>query len=321
MKDFTAGPPSGSGEGSTGLGGGGAPPTVLLAAMGAAVVIAATLVGFLVGSGGDSGSSGLGDLGAAVTSTTGEDRVLLTIEVAGGGSGRVHIEPLGISCTETCEHGFATGSRATLSADADTGSNFDGWSEACSGEGSCSIVMDRGRSVTAAFESKSAAVSQCEDGRDNDGDGFVDEADPGCDADDSEAPDNKPAPAPASGDCSDGRDNDSDGLVDAAQDPGCESGGSEADGATPQAAMPPATTTQPAAPPPPPPSECSDGRDNDGDGLIDRAQDPGCAAGGTEGGTQATSECRDGRDNDGDGRVDRPADPGCDADGTEAGGR
>jgi hypothetical protein len=316
MNDFIAGPPSGSREGGSGIGGGGTPPTVLIAAMGAAFVIAATLVGFILGSGGgDSNPAGLGgEPGAAATTTGGNDRVRLTIEVDGGGSGRVLIDPRGITCTETCDHDFSTGSRVTLSPDADTGSTFEGWSDSCSGSGRCSIVMDHERSVTVTFESSPTATSQCEDGRDNDRDGLVDEADPGCSADDTEAPNNRPAPA---SECSDGRDNDGDGLIDRAQDPGCASGGTEADSATPSR-----TATQPAAPPPPPPaSECSDGRDNDGDGLIDRAQDPGCATGTTEGAAQGTSECRDGRDNDGDGLVDRPADPGCDADGTEAGGR
>src|SRR5436189_212251 len=77
---------------------------------------------------------------------------------------------------------------------------------------------------TVTFEG-SPAAAQCSDGRDNDGDGLVDEADPGCDADDTEAPNDRPARA---SDCHDGRDNDGDGLVDAAQDPGCASGGSEA---------------------------------------------------------------------------------------------
>jgi hypothetical protein len=314
MNDFVAGPSSGAREGGTGLGGGGAPPTVLLAAMGAALVIAATLVGFILGSGGgDSKSAGLGEQSGPAAATTGADgRVRLTIEVDGGGSGRVLVDPRGITCTETCEHDFVSGSRVSLSPDADNGSSFEGWSDACTGSGRCSIVMDRARSVTVTFESSpTTASSQCQDGRDNDRDGFVDEADPGCDADDTEAPNDRPAPA---SECSDGRDNDGDGLIDSAQDPGCDSGGTEAD------AAPSRTATQPA-PPPPPTSECSDGRDNDGDGLIDRAQDPSCATGTTEGATQGPSECRDGRDNDGDGLVDRPADPGCDADGTEAGGR
>ena len=56
---------------------------------------------------------------------------------------------------------------------------------------------------------------------------------------------------------------------------------------------------------------CVDGIDNDGDGLIDSA-DPGC--------TGATDDdeynagppaCSDMRDNDGDGKTDYPFDPGC----------
>jgi List-Bact-rpt repeat protein len=312
MNDFIAGPASGARQGGGGLGGGGAPPTVLIAALGAAVLIAATLVGLLLGSGGgDPGTAGLGLDNPGPAATTGEDdkRVLLTVQLDGGGSGRVLIEPRGSTCTDTCEHAFAIGTRVTLSPDADTGSGFEGWSDSCKGTGRCSIVMDRPREVTVTFES-TPAPAQCADGRDNDHDGLVDEADPGCDADDTEAPSNRPAQA---SDCHDGRDNDGDGLVDAAQDPDCANGGSEAGSAGPSKAA----TTAPR--PPPPPSECSDGRDNDGDGLVDRA-DPGCAAGGTEGGAPATSECRDGRDNDGDGLIDRPADPGCDADGTEAGG-
>ncbi len=63
------------------------------------------------------------------------------------------------------------------------------------------------------------------------------------------------------------------------------------------------------------PPQCSDGRDNDGDGRVD-AQDPGCLSG--PGGAYDPNDndetnppqCSDGRDNDGDGRVDAQ-DPGC----------
>lgn len=64
--------------------------------------------------------------------------------------------------------------------------------------------------------------------------------------------------------------------------------------------------------------QCSDARDNDGDGLID-ARDPGCLSG--PGGTfnpadndetnAAAPQCSDGVDNDGDGRTDFPSDRGC----------
>lgn len=63
------------------------------------------------------------------------------------------------------------------------------------------------------------------------------------------------------------------------------------------------------------PPQCSDGRDNDGDGRVD-AQDPGCLSG--PGGAYDPNDndetnppqCSDARDNDGDGRVDAQ-DPGC----------
>jgi hypothetical protein len=281
MNDFIAGPASGASQGGAGFGGGGTPPTVLIAALGAAMLIAATLVGLLLSSGGgDPGASGgLGNdaSGPAATAAGDAKRVLLTVQFDGGGSGRVVIDPRGITCADTCKRPFVLGERVTLSPDPDTGSHFDGWSEACTGKGHCSLVMDRPREITVTFEGTPAAA-QCSDGRDNDGDGLIDEADPGCTADNTEAPDN--SPAASASDCYDGRDNDGDGLIDAAQDPGCANGGSEAGSGAPSK-----TTTAP--PPPPagsPQSQCSDGRDNDGDGLIDRPADPGCDANGTEAG-------------------------------------
>lgn len=53
---------------------------------------------------------------------------------------------------------------------------------------------------------------------------------------------------------------------------------------------------------------CSDGADNDGDGLIDYPADPGCAKAGSD---VENPECDDELDNDGDGAVDSPDDPGC----------
>lgn len=46
---------------------------------------------------------------------------------------------------------------------------------------------------------------------------------------------------------------------------------------------------------------CADGVDNDGDGLTDVAEDPGCAE---AGGDSENPECDDGLDNDGDGQID-----------------
>jgi hypothetical protein len=102
-----------------------------------------------------------------------------------------------------------------------------------------------------------APPAQCSDGQDNDADGVIDLADPGC-ADPSDTDETDPPP-PVSPACSDGQDNDADGVIDLA-DPGC---------ADP-------SDTDETDPPPPVSPACSDGQDNDADGVIDLA-DPGCA--------------------------------------------
>lgn len=59
---------------------------------------------------------------------------------------------------------------------------------------------------------------------------------------------------------------------------------------------------------------CSNGEDDDGDGLIDYPSDPGCisAVDNSEDNPAPTTYiCSDGIDNDGDGLTDYPADPGC----------
>ncbi len=76
-----------------------------------------------------------------------------------------------------------------------------------------------------------------------------------------------------------------------------------------------------SSPPPPPPGaqpQCSDGKDNDGDGKVDFPADPGCANAQDNDETDplppppgVKPQCSDGKDNDGDGKVDFPADPGC----------
>jgi hypothetical protein len=59
--------------------------------------------------------------------------------------------------------------------------------------------------------------------------------------------------------------------------------------------------------------QCGDGIDNDGDGLIDLGQDPGCTSPSDNSELNNLAQCSDGVDNDGDGLVDFPNDPGCDS--------
>jgi len=145
-------------------------------------------------------------------------------------------------------------------------------------------------------------LRECENGRDDDGDGWIDyPEDPGCESTNEEDEFNYPTGL----ECSDNKDNDGDGLIDG-NDPECKSPKDEYEM-----------------------FECSDGKDNEspfglepgaprGDGLID-AEDPGCwklidipesydpklddeAA--------ATSQCQDKIDNDADGLIDLD-DPDC----------
>jgi len=69
-----------------------------------------------------------------------------------------------------------------------------------------------------------------------------------------------------------------------------------------------ATPDAPAGP------ACSDGIDNDGDGMTDFPEDLGCES--ADGDTESAAvkpQCMDNRDNDGDGKIDFPSDPGCPA--------
>ncbi|HJU36832.1 MAG TPA: PASTA domain-containing protein [Gaiellaceae bacterium] len=75
----------------------------------------------------------------------------LRVSATGTGSGTVVSRPAGISCGSTCSHGFAYGTRVTLTATPKAGSTFGGWSGACTGTGTCTLTTDRSQSATATF--------------------------------------------------------------------------------------------------------------------------------------------------------------------------
>ncbi len=119
----------------------------------------------------------------------------------------------------------------------------------------------------------------CRNGLDDDGDGFVDHADRGCDDPD----DDSERDVELGAACTNGVDDDSDGLTDGA-DLHCQaSAGLDA---------------------------CRNGLDDDGDGKTDLAQDAGCASWSDPSEWSDNPGCQDGLDNDGDGKVDA-ADPQC----------
>jgi subtilisin family serine protease len=72
---------------------------------------------------------------------------------AGSGRGTVTFSPAGSAptCTESCDNTFTPGTRVTLGATPQPGSIFEGWSGACTGTGSCSVMVAAARTVTATF--------------------------------------------------------------------------------------------------------------------------------------------------------------------------
>ncbi len=77
---------------------------------------------------------------------------MLSVSRQGTGSGSISSSPAGINCGSTCTASYASGTQVTLSAQADAGSSFAGWSGACTGtNSSCTVSMDGARGVTANF--------------------------------------------------------------------------------------------------------------------------------------------------------------------------
>ena len=77
-----------------------------------------------------------------------------TLTINRTGSGVVASTPTGISCGSSCSASFTTGTVVTLTATPLTGATFTGWSGDCTGTATtCTITMDRGRTVGAAFSS------------------------------------------------------------------------------------------------------------------------------------------------------------------------
>lgn len=134
----------------------------------------------------------------------------------------------------------------------------------------------------------------CSDGWDNDGDGLVDRADPGCasDMDNSEKTHDPACTTPTtpseSEQCKNRIDDDKDGAIDML-DPGCSSpeDNNEADGT----------------------AQCQNNKDDDQDGLVDM-KDPGCSTPQDNNEADGTSQCQNTKDDDEDGLIDMK-DPGC----------
>jgi phospholipase C len=80
--------------------------------------------------------------------TTGD---VLTVALAGPGTGKVTSSPAAISCPATCSASFAPGTQVTLSETPGSSYSFTGWSGGCTGITLCAITLSATSSVTATF--------------------------------------------------------------------------------------------------------------------------------------------------------------------------
>lgn len=100
---------------------------------------------------GDGDATATCDVGAYEAPTAPPVQHLLTVSLAGAGSGDVTSLPVGIACPGDCSESWVLTQNVELTAAPAPGSYFVGWSGACSGSGACAFTMSVDRAVTATF--------------------------------------------------------------------------------------------------------------------------------------------------------------------------
>ncbi len=105
-----------------------------------------------------------------VDASFGAPQEQLTVSLAGSGAGVVTSDPPAIDCGSTCTAGFDRGQVVRLIASPMSGSNFTGFSGACTGTADCELTMDMAHAVTATFDGNAHQVVVTKNGM---GDGTI----------------------------------------------------------------------------------------------------------------------------------------------------
>lgn len=96
----------------------------------------------------------------AVTATFTKKQFALNVQLDGDGSGQVVSVPAGIGCSlPSCSTNFDIGTPVTLTATSFLGSEFTGWSGACSGTGDCHVTINAATVVKATFDKQIFALN------------------------------------------------------------------------------------------------------------------------------------------------------------------
>jgi lysophospholipase L1-like esterase len=85
----------------------------------------------------------------------------LSVTRAGAGTGVVTSSPAGINCGTACAANYTSGTLVTLTATVAGNSTFAGWSGACTGTGSCVLVLSQARALTATFNTSGGTDGTC----------------------------------------------------------------------------------------------------------------------------------------------------------------
>jgi RHS repeat-associated protein len=90
----------------------------------------------------------------------------LSVTKTGEGTGTVTSTPAGIDCGATCSASFDVNSNVTLTATPPVGSQFSGWTGACTGTAnSCTVTMTQAQTVSAGFAFTKVALDIAKTGQ------------------------------------------------------------------------------------------------------------------------------------------------------------
>jgi hypothetical protein len=103
------------------------------------------------------GADELGDFISAQMTALNVQGDFITVAKSGTGGGNVDSTDKRIACGSKCVSAYPAGTPVTLSAKANSGSTFVGWTGACAGTGSCTVSVAGSMTVRAQFDTATSS--------------------------------------------------------------------------------------------------------------------------------------------------------------------